>query len=47
MATPQGVAPAERIIAIDSRTDVPADITSSMMRTRPASFAPTSVPPSP
>ena len=47
MATPQGVAPAAWIIAIDSRTEVPAEITSSITSTRPRTGAPTSVPPSP
>ena len=47
MVTPQGVAPAALIIAIDSRTEVPAEITSSMISTRPLTGAPTSVPPSP
>ena len=36
-----------RITAIDSRTAVPADITSSTISTRPLIGAPTSVPPSP
>ena len=35
MVTPQGVAPAAEIMAIDSRTEVPAEMTSSTMRTRP------------
>jgi len=47
IATAQGVAPADWIRAIDSRTEVPAEMTSSTMRTRPASVAPTRVPPSP
>ena len=47
LSEPEGVAPAAWIIEIDSRTEVPAEITSSMMRTRPATLAPTSVPPSP
>jgi hypothetical protein len=47
IVTAQGVAPAARIMAIDSRTDVPAEITSSMISTRPCTGAPTSVPPSP
>jgi hypothetical protein len=46
-ATPTGVAPAAWISAIDSRTDVPAEITSSTMTTRPRSAAPISEPPSP
>ena len=36
-----GVAPAALIRAIDSRTEVPAEMTSSTMRTRPATGAPT------
>ena len=35
------------MISTDSRTDVPAEITSSMMATRPLSGAPTRLPPSP
>ena len=35
IATACGVAPAARIAAIDSRTAVPADITSSTISTRP------------
>ena len=41
------VAPAALISAIDSRTAVPADITSSTISTRPCSGAPTRLPPSP
>jgi len=44
---PAGCAPAARISATDSRTAVPAVITSSTTSTRPASGAPTTVPPSP
>jgi hypothetical protein len=33
MTTPQGVASAARMICSDSRTDVPAEITSSMINT--------------
>jgi hypothetical protein len=47
MTTPAGLAPAAVIIVIDSRTEVPAEITSSTMSTRPCTVAPTSVPPSP
>ena len=47
MATACGVAPAAWMRAIDSRTAVPAEITSSTISTRPLSGAPTSVPPSP
>ena len=43
----QGDAPAARIISTDSRTEVPAEMTSSTMSTRPVSGAPTRVPPSP
>jgi hypothetical protein len=47
MATACGVAPAASMAAIDSRTAVPADITSSTISTRPLSGAPTRLPPSP
>jgi hypothetical protein len=43
----RGALLAARIIAMDSRTEVPAEMTSSMMSTRPFTGAPTSVPPSP
>ena len=32
MTTPQGVAPAARMISTDSRTEVPAEMTSSIIR---------------
>jgi len=41
------VAPCALMIATDSPTDVPAEMTSSTMTTRPASGAPMTVPPSP
>ena len=47
MTTPAGVAPPARISSTDSRTEVPAEITSSTINTRPDRGAPTMVPPSP
>ena len=47
ISTATGVAPAALIRSTDSRTEVPAEITSSMISTRPLTGAPTSVPPSP
>ena len=47
ISTPAGVAPCARIRSTDSRTDVPAEMTSSTISTRPASGAPMTLPPSP
>ena len=47
MSTPAGLAPCARIRSTDSRTDVPAVITSSTISTRPRNGAPTTTPPSP
>ena len=47
IATPATVAFAFSIHETDSRTEVPAEITSSIISTRPANFAPTITPPSP
>ena len=47
MRTPEGVAPLALMSDTDSRTEVPALMTSSMMTTRPFKGAPTIVPPSP
>ncbi len=47
IAMPAGSAPAARMVPIDSRTEVPAEMTSSMISTLPARGAPTIVPPSP